>query len=197
MDPTAINPEIVSQIVEAVTRHAPSIWAAGSAAAVTAAKTLGKGALSKLSGELVEGLISRLRGKSKEAPKDRAEIERIVREVLQADPGFAQQVQVCFRGPVAYPGGGALQFLGSAHLQFGESGATAAAPATAPTPAATPPPGPFSTLVSPSHSWRCSGHGWSRRPSRTIRKSVQRSSARFRNERQARTDSSCSERAGR
>jgi len=133
MDPTAINPEIVSQIVEAVTRHAPSIWAAGSAAAVTAAKTLGKGALSKLSGELVEGLISRLRGKSKEAPKDRAEIERIVREVLQADPGFAQQVQVCFRGPVAYPGGVALQFLGSAHLQFGESGA-APAPAAAPSP---------------------------------------------------------------
>ena len=140
MDPTTISPEIVNQIVEAVTRHAPSIWAAGSAAAVTAAETLGKGALSKLGGDLVGGLIKRLRGKSKEAPKDRAEIERIVREVLQSDPGFAQQVQVCFQGPVAYPGGVALQFLGSAYLQFGESGATAAAPATAPAPAATPTP---------------------------------------------------------
>ncbi len=123
------NPEIVNQIVEAVTPYAPAIWSAGSVAAQKAAEEIGKGALGKLGGEL----FSRLRGKSKGAPTDRSELERIVREVMAEDPAFAQQVQVQFQGPVSV-GGHAIQVHGPAHFDFGGAGAATAPVAPAPTP---------------------------------------------------------------
>ena len=125
-----INPEIVNQIVEAVTPYAPVIWSAGSAAAQKAAEEIGKGALGKLGGELIGGLVSRLRGKSKDAPTGRSELERVVREVMAEDPAFAKQIQVQFQGPVSV-GGPAIQVKGDAHFDFRGAG-TATAPVTHP-----------------------------------------------------------------
>ena len=127
-----INPEIVNQIVEAVTPYAPAIWSVGSAAAQKAAEEIGKGALGKLGGDMIGGLVSRLRGKSKHAPTDRSELERVVREVMADDPTFAQQVQVQFQGPVSLRGP-AIQVHGPAHFDFGGAGTATAPLAPAPT----------------------------------------------------------------
>ena len=127
-----IDPEIVNQIVGAVSPYAPAIWSAGSAAAQKAAEEIGKGALDKLGGDLIGGLVSRLRGKSKDAPKDRSELERIVREVMAQDLAFAQQIQVQFISV----GGPAIDVRGDAHFDFRGAG-----PATAP---AAHPPRPLS-----------------------------------------------------
>ena len=132
-----INPEIVSQIVEAVTPYAPAIWSAGSAAAQKAAEEIGKGALSKLGGELIGGLFTRLRGKSKDAPTDRAELESIVRQVMAEDPIFAQQVQVQFQGPVSF-GGQAIEVHGDAHFDMRGAGTATAPVAQPPTPLSLP-----------------------------------------------------------
>ena len=125
-----ISPEIVNQIVEAVSPYAPAIWSAGSAAAQKAAEEIGKGALGKLGGDLIGGLFSRLRGKSTHAPTDRSELERVVREVMAEDPTFAQQVQVQFQGPVSF-GGHAIEVQGDAHFDMRGAG-TATAPAAQP-----------------------------------------------------------------
>ena len=132
-----INPEIVSQIVEAVTPYAPAIWSAGSAAAQKAAEEIGKGALGKLGGELAGGLLSRLRGKSKDAPTNRSELERVVREVMAEDPAFAQQVQVQFQGPVSF-GGQAIEVHGDAYFDMRGAGPATAPVAHPPTPASLP-----------------------------------------------------------
>ena len=132
-----IDPEILNQIVEAVTPYAPAIWSAGSAAAQKAAEEIGKGALGKLGGDMIGGLVSRLRGKSKHAPTDRSELARVVREVMAADPAFAKQVQVQFQGPVSF-GGPAIQVHGPAHFEFGGAGAATAPAAPVPTHASLP-----------------------------------------------------------
>ena len=143
-----INPEIVSQIVEAVTPYAPAIWSAGSAAAQKAAEEIGKGALGKLGGELAGGLLSRLRGKSKDAPTNRSELERVVREVMAEDPAFAQQVQVQFQGPVSF-GGQAIEVHGDAHFDMRGAGPATAPVAHPPTPAS--PPGALSEIRNIPH----------------------------------------------
>ena len=132
-----LNPEIVNQIVEAVSPYAPVIWSAGSAAAQKAAEEIGKGALGKLGGDLIGGLVSRLRGKSKAAPTDRSELERVVREVMAADPAFAQQIQVQFQGPTSV-GGPAIKVEGGAHFDFRGAGAATAPAALLPTPLSLP-----------------------------------------------------------
>ena len=143
-----INPEIVSQIVEAVTPYAPAIWSAGSAAAQKAAEEIGKGALGKLGGERAGGLLSRLRGKSKDAPTNRSELERVVREVMAEDPAFAQQVQVQFQGPVSF-GGQAIEVHGDAHFDMRGAGPATAPVAHPPTPAS--PPGALSEIRNIPH----------------------------------------------
>ena len=122
-----ISPEIVNQIVEAVTPYAPAIWSAGSAAA----KEIGKGALGKLGGEL----FSRLRGKSKDTPTNRSELERVVREVMAEDAAFAQQVQVQFQGPTSF---GGIQVIGDAHFDMRGAGTATAPVAQPPTPLSLP-----------------------------------------------------------
>ena len=128
-----MNPEILNQIVEAVTPYAPAIWSAGSVAAQKAAEEIGKGALGKLGGEL----FSRLRGKSKDAPTDRSELERVVREVMAEDPAFAQQIQVRFQGPTSF-GGHAIQVRGDAHFDMRGAGTPTAPVAQPRTPLSLP-----------------------------------------------------------